>query len=119
MGPSTESVVLTLDNRGPAITGEQIGQMLAGTASDGSDVAKVELSLDGGAHFQPVALTGESWSFDTADWSGAAPQDFALVRAYDVLGNATALNIPIDPGVIPTPTPGPLLYLPLVQTTNN
>ena len=43
VGPSTESVVLTLDNRGPAITGEQIGQMLAGTASDGSDVAKVEL----------------------------------------------------------------------------
>ncbi len=66
--------------------------------------------------YKNLQWSGEEWSFDTADWSGAAPQDFALLRAYDLWGNATALNIPIDPGVIPTPEPGPLLYLPMIQT---
>jgi len=118
VGPNSESVALTLDNRGPRITATQVGDQLQGTASDGSGVASVELSLDGGEHYQQVTLMGEEWSFEIAGWEGSALQDFALLRAADIWGNVSRHMVPLDPSVVPTPTPPVLderLYLPMLQ----
>ncbi len=118
VGPSTEPVAITLDNRGPTVTAAQVNELLQGTASDGSGVASVEVSLDGGGHYQPVILMDERWSFDMTGWAGSAMQDFALLRAADVWGNVSRHMVPVDPGVIPTPTPTPMdrrLYLPVIQ----
>jgi len=117
-GPNTEPIALTLDNRGPHLTAAQVEGWLRGTASDGSGVASLELSLDGGEHYRLVTLVGDEWSFDMTGWEGSAPQDFAMLRAADVWGNVSRLMVPVDSSAVPTPTPPVLderLYLPMIQ----
>jgi hypothetical protein len=88
VGPESEPVTVMLDAVGPVITVTQTSGMMQGTASDGSGVASVEVSLDGGASFLPAALSAGAWTFDPA----SAPwprQGFAIVRAGDRWGNLT------------------------------
>jgi hypothetical protein len=107
VGPSSDPVTITLDGVGPVITGTQNADMLQGHATDGSGVALVEVSLDGGVHYEPAALAGEDWTFDMTAWSGSPPLPFAMLRATDVFDNVSHAVIPID--FAPE-----RLYLPLV-----
>ena len=96
VGPETAPLAITLDNRGPSMTASQVEGWLEGTVSDGSGVASVSVSLDGGAHYQPVALAGEAWSFELSSWAGSWPQPFAMLRAADVWGNVTHELLPVE-----------------------
>jgi hypothetical protein len=62
--------------------------VIQGQVSDGSGVAAVEVSLDGGISYAPAALNGGAWTFTAGGRTGArAP--ITLVRARDVWGNAS------------------------------
>jgi hypothetical protein len=89
VGPETEPVSITLDNRGPIVTTAKVGGRLEGMITDGSGVASLSVSLDGGVHYQPAALAGESWSFDLSSWAGSRPEFFTMLRAVDLWGNVT------------------------------
>ena len=82
--------------------------MAAGTVSDGSGVASVMASLDGGATYQPVVLSGGNWSFDYGTWAGGAPVGVIVVRARDVYGN-------VSQAAALTEEPDIKIYLPLVR----
>ena len=60
-------------------------------------MAAVEVSLDGGAHYQPAALVGERWAFELASWTGPAALPYALVRASDPWNNVTRGIARTDP----------------------
>ena len=89
VGPGSAPMAITLDNRGPSVTAVQVEGWLECTASDGSGVAWLQISLDGGAHYQPMTLVGETWSFELSSWTGSWPLHFAMLRATDVWGNVT------------------------------
>jgi hypothetical protein len=108
VGASTEPIAVIVDNTGPVITGAQTDNQLQGSVSDGSGVASVEVSLDGGAHYRTALLTAGSWSYDMGDWVGDPQQSFVLLRAHDVWGNVGHAVIVIDSGS------GKLIYLPIV-----
>ena len=103
----TTPVEITLDNRGPGMTASQAEGWLEGTVGDGSGVASINISLDGGVHYQPVVLVGESWSFELSSWTGSWPRGFAMLRAVDVWGNVTHELFPVEMEYN-------LLYLPLI-----
>jgi hypothetical protein len=96
VGDPSDPVTITLDGVGPAITGTQEANLIQGRATDGSGVALVEVSLDGGMLYEPAALAGEDWSFDMTGWLGSPPQPFAMLRATDVYSNVSHAVIPID-----------------------
>jgi hypothetical protein len=96
VGPSSDPVTITLDGVGPVITGTQNADLLQGHATDGSGVALVEVSLDGGVHYEPAVLAGEDWTFDMTMWSGATPLSFAMLRATDVYDNVSHAVIPLE-----------------------
>ncbi|MCU0522475.1 MAG: hypothetical protein MUF84_17500, partial [Anaerolineae bacterium] len=110
VGASTP-VTVTLDTVGPAIIITESLESAGGTATDGSGVAQVQISLDGGLTYQVAVLAGENWSFDYDTWSGGAPVGFVTVRAVDVHGNATQAVAPATPSVVPADN---RVYLPLV-----
>jgi hypothetical protein len=102
VGPESEPMMVTLDAVGPAITVSQTSPRLQGTVSDGSGVASVDVSLDGGASFLPAALSAGVWRFDAS--SAPGPQEaFAIVRAADRWGNLThkAVILPIHEVYMP------------------
>lgn len=106
--PSTP-ISITLDSLGPRIAVTQTAQMLAGTVTDGSGVAKVEISLDGGNRYQPMQLLGKTASFDLSTWQGGAFQPLAMIRATDLHGNVSTALAPLT-------APSSLqIYLPVVQ----
>ncbi len=86
VGPETEPMTVWLDTVGPAITVEQPSPVMHGTVSDGSGVASVEVSLDGGASYLAAALSAGAWSFQASQGS---PLGLAIVRATDRWGNRT------------------------------
>jgi hypothetical protein len=88
VGPESDPMTVTLDAVGPAITVTQGSGVMQGLASDGSGVASVEVSLDGGTSYLPAALSDRAWTFDLASWPGSR-QEFAIVRARDVWDNLT------------------------------
>jgi hypothetical protein len=88
VGPESEPVTVILDSVGPAITVTQTSPVLQGMVSDGSGVASVEVSLNGGADFLPAALSAGAWTFAPASAPGPR-QEFAIVRARDVWDNLT------------------------------
>ena len=96
VGAVSAPMEITLDNRGPSLTASQSEGWLQGTASDGSDVAWLQISLDGGAHYAPVTVVGEAWSFELASWSGSWPLPFAMLRAADAWGNVTHELLPVE-----------------------
>jgi hypothetical protein len=96
VGPPSDPVTITLDGVGPVITGTQDANMLLGVATDGSGVALVEVSLDGGVHYEPAALAGEDWTYNMSAWSGALPLSFGILRATDVWDNVSHAVIPIE-----------------------
>jgi hypothetical protein len=87
VGPESEPVTVTLDAVDPAITVTQASLLMQGMVSDGSGVASVEVSLDGGAEFLPAALSAGAWTFDPISAPGSA-LGFAIVRATDRWGNS-------------------------------
>jgi hypothetical protein len=89
VGAETAPVEIKLDNRGPSVTGSQVDDRLEGTINDGSGVGWLQISLDGGAHYQPVTIAGGAWSFELSSWTGSWPLSFAMLRAADVWGNVT------------------------------
>jgi hypothetical protein len=94
VGPASDPMTITLDNAGPQLTASQTGLLLEGTIHDGSGVASLEISLDGGAHYEPVALAGENWSFGMFPWPGSTPLNFAMLRGTDVWGNDSIVVVP-------------------------
>jgi hypothetical protein len=88
VGPESEPMMVTLDTVGPAITVTETSGVMKGTASDGSGVASVEVSLDGGASYQPATLSEGVWTFGPAATPGSL-LGFAIVRAGDRWGNLT------------------------------
>ncbi len=89
VGPNTITTTVTLDNQGPVITVTQFSTVLTGTVSDGSGVASVEVSLDGGVSYQSALLRGENWSFGGGTGTGWPSPPFAILRATDIWGNVT------------------------------
>jgi hypothetical protein len=110
VGPASDPVTITLDGVGPVITGTQDANLIQGRATDGSGVALVEVSLDGGISYEPADLTGEDWTFDMTSWSGSLmlPLSFAMLRATDVHDNVSHAVAPVDIGLM-------RVYLPLVM----
>jgi hypothetical protein len=89
VGPSTTPIAITVDNSGPALTHAVDDRVLGGTAMDGSGVASVEVSLDGGVSYEPATLGDGSWSYSLPPSPGFPELDFALIRARDQVGNTT------------------------------
>jgi hypothetical protein len=111
VSPSSAPVTVTLDTTGPAITVTQSTSItIAGSVVDGSGVAQVKISLDGGVSYQMAALTSSGWTFDPAEWTGGAPTEWVIVRALDVCGNVSQYVVEGE-GVQPQPH---RVYLPLV-----
>jgi len=81
----------------------------AGTASDGSGVAQVRVSLDGGVTYQDAAFANGAWSFDYTAWQGGTSIGVVIVRAEDGYGNVSQAAALLNVG--PTPYH---IYLPLV-----
>jgi len=88
VGPESEPMTVTLDAVGPAITVTQTSPVIEGTVWDGSGVASVEVSLDGGAGFQPAHVSEGAWTFDLALATGPR-EGFVILRAEDRWGNLT------------------------------
>jgi hypothetical protein len=84
--------VITVDNVGPQVTAALSGTLISGTAIDGSGVASVEVSINGGLNYTPASFNGGAWSGSAA----GAFIGFVLVRATDVYGNETILAVPAD-----------------------
>ncbi|MGD2146523.1 MAG: hypothetical protein PVH41_07520 [Anaerolineae bacterium] len=82
-------VSITVDAVGPALTYGLDDGVLGGTATDGSGVASVEVSLDGGVSYEPAVLGPGSWSYNLPSEPCELELSFALIRARDVLGNST------------------------------
>jgi hypothetical protein len=109
VGASSDPVSIVVDRTGPSITGTTADHMLQGTVTDGSGVASLEVSLDGGGRYQPLTFTAGNWSFDLLDWAGTSSLDFAILRARDVWGN-------MDHAFIVTDTGGFMkIYMPLIM----
>ncbi len=108
IGAATRPMAITLDNLGPKLTYELVEDRIQGTARDGSGVRSLEISLDGGVRYLPVAVNGVEWSFELSSWPGLA-SSYALLRARDVHGNATTELAPL-----PAVTGVERVYLPMV-----
>jgi hypothetical protein len=102
------SAVVVLDSTGPVITFTKSLTTGAGTVSDGSGVASVMASLDGGVTYQQAVRTGGSWSFDYKTWVGGNPVGILVLRARDVHGN-------VSQAAALTEDPNTKIYLPLVR----
>ncbi|MEJ5308586.1 MAG: FG-GAP-like repeat-containing protein [Anaerolineae bacterium] len=109
-GPESEPVTVTLDAVGPLITITESLTTATGTASDGSGVAQVQVSLDGGKSYQAATFDGASWSFDYETWVGDPPVGVVVIRATDVYGNVTQAVAATEV----TASPEHRIYLPLV-----
>ena len=108
VGALLKPLEILLDNLGPQLTFEQKQSLLQGTVTDGSGVASVEISLDGGVNFVGVKFDGDAWSFGLDGW----PYGFAsvaILRAADIYGNSNRLLSPYVLVLSPTRK----LYLPL------
>ncbi len=105
VSPETEPLTIIVDNTGPTLTHALDGYMLTGTATDGSGVALVEVSLDGGASYEAAALGDGTWAYDLPS---VLSWDIALIRARDVLGNTTREVVVLAP-------PQTRTYLPVVM----
>ncbi|MBX3001788.1 MAG: VCBS repeat-containing protein, partial [Caldilineaceae bacterium] len=101
------TTTVTVDTVGPTVQAVQGGAALIITAQDGSGVAGVEVSLDGGGSYAPAQVSGAGWRF-------ALPTDppaLALIRAADTWGNQSATFASVDENVdIKYP-----IYLPTIQ----
>ncbi len=108
-GPESEPVTVTLDAVGPLITITESLTTATGTASDGSGVAQVQVSLDGGKSYQAATFDGENWSFGYETWVGNAPVGVVVIRAVDVYGNVTQAVAATEVAA----SPDHRIYLPL------
>jgi hypothetical protein len=113
VSPETAPLTITLDRIGPTVTAWQDGALLLGSAYDGSGVAKIEVSIDGGRSYEPVQYDGTGWTLDMTEWEGSLPQVLALIRAEDNWGNISITSLALDTSQIPWT--GPILYMPLTQ----
>ncbi|MEM7124814.1 MAG: hypothetical protein AAF702_00720 [Chloroflexota bacterium] len=111
VGSESEPVFITLDTVGPSLSVSLDGDILKGEVSDGSGVASLMVSLDGGAHYQPVQVDGGTFSFNLADWNSGSQQTLGLIRATDIYGNARSTTFPL----MRVLEPEQLLYLPLIS----
>ncbi|RLT34509.1 MAG: hypothetical protein DWI57_16470, partial [Chloroflexi bacterium] len=93
VGRAVGPMEIILDNLGPQLTMAQTGTLVYGTATDGSGVAGLEISLDGGLSYQPVSPKGGEWSFNALAWMGGQ-EAIAILRGTDVYGNRTILLTP-------------------------
>jgi hypothetical protein len=84
----SDPMTVTLDVVGPTISVTQSSGVMQGSVNDGSGVAAVEVSLDGGASYQTATLQAGTWTFDPSSWSGHRVE-FGIIRARDVWDNFT------------------------------
>ncbi|MBK8835556.1 MAG: hypothetical protein IPO29_12150 [Anaerolineae bacterium] len=88
-------VTLLVDTVAPRITPTLSAGPPAGvtiTASDGSGVQAVEVSLDGGETYLPATDMGGVWTFAFSAWSGPRI-GLVTVRAEDVYGNVSQATL--------------------------
>jgi hypothetical protein len=103
------TTTITVDTVGPAVQAVQEGAALRIAVQDGSGVAAVAVSLDGGGSYAPAQADGAGWRVSLP----VGPPDLALVRAVDRWGNqsVTALaTAEVEAG-------GAVIYLPAIQRT--
>ena len=86
VSPTSDPMTVTLDVVGPTISVTQSSVVMQGLVSDGSGVAAVEVSLDGGMSYQTATLQTGTWTFNQASRSGRRVE-FAILRARDVWDN--------------------------------
>ncbi len=114
------AITVRLDREAPALAVSQPAAgayvtetvTFAGTAADsGSGLARVEVSVDGGAVWRAASLAGGAWSLS---WPLAGWQDFvsypARVRAVDRAGHATAVACPITLDSLPPDGLAPVAF---------
>ena len=106
--PNSAPITITLDTTGPTINILGTGSIISGTVFDGSGVAEVQISLDGGLTYQNAALNGSNWSFDRSTWAGNTPIPYGIVRPVDVYGNVSQVVFVGEGG-------SKQLYLPLIR----
>jgi hypothetical protein len=101
---SAPTVVISSPQAGATLSG-QIG--LAGTASDNVQVAKVEISVDGGAYQGAQGTTSWTYQLDTSALAGGSHTITA--RATDSSGNqsSTAVSVTVSSDLAPPDTTPP------------
>jgi len=93
VGRSVGPMEIVLDNLGPQVTMSQKDSMLQGTITDGSGVADLEISLNGGRFYVPVVVKSGEWAFNTLMWRGDQTT-VAILRTTDIYGNRSILLAP-------------------------
>jgi hypothetical protein len=95
IGKSVGPLEILLDSLGPQVTMEQTDSLLHGKVTDGSGVASLEISLNGGAIYIPLKIGSQGeWSFEQSRWPGEMSVDVAILRGRDIYGNASQLLAP-------------------------
>jgi len=105
---ATTATTVTVDTVGPTVSATQDGSALVIAAQDGSGVATVAVSLDGGKSYTQAQAVGTGWRFAL---SFGLTDGVALIRATDVWGNQSAVATPVDADVTGTIS----IYLPTIQ----
>ncbi len=109
ISPQSAPVTVVLDAVGPNLAITESLERAAGTVSDGSGVAQVRGSLDGGMTYQDATFANGAWSFDYTAWQGGASVGVVIIRAEDLHGNVSQVAAWLDA------SPAPFhIYLPLV-----
>ena len=97
VGPQSAPMTVTFDTTGPAVTVTQstsgLSGVISGTVTDGSGVAQIQVSLDGGVSYQPATRFGFLWWFNRAAWAGSTPIEWVVIRALDVYGNVSQVVV--------------------------
>ena len=109
ISPLSAPITMTLDSLAPSIAVTQTNNLITGTVKDGSGVATVEISLDGGVTYRAMTRSGDNVRFDVSGWSGGPVQAMAMVRAVDIYGNTSVALLPVTPAATAP------IYLPLIQ----
>lgn len=99
------SVAITAPSAGATLTGDF---SVTGAATDNRAVAKVEVSVDGGA-YSPGSSTSawSSWSFQVATNTHADGPHLLTARASDASGNSSVATVSVTFANAPSPPPPP------------
>jgi hypothetical protein len=84
---------VVIDGTNPNVTGTVDDSSCSGTATDGSGLEWVKISLDGGISYQNAVIGDHGWTFDYSSWTGGSPIGVTIIRAIDIYGNVTQMAV--------------------------